>query len=140
MLPNTLHAFGFTVKNPAMLYDVGKVVSIEASGVVSIPKAAMVYFNSDLLGIPNGANPFVMVKPQFLRKIISQTNPFAGFANNITLSIKSNIDIVNGTLITLSGFPPGIVSDGNVHVYLGSISRKNSMFSGNIQPLMIGNW
>ena len=72
----------------------------------SIGQAAMVAPNSPLLGVANGADPLLVVVPEFDVRKIGQSNPLAGGSNTITVTIQSNVNLAQATdssVVTISG-------------------------------------
>jgi hypothetical protein len=65
----------------------------------------MVAPNSPLLGVVNGANPLLVVLPEFQVRKIGQSNPMAEGSNTITVTIKSNVNLAqaHGSVVTISG-------------------------------------
>ena len=74
---STQYAFSFTIMNP-LTAQVPAAASIAASGTKSFAIAAMVAPNEPLLGVVNGANPLLVVLPEFDVRKIGQSNPLAG--------------------------------------------------------------
>jgi len=70
------------------------IMSISARGTATIPVALMIYPNEPLLGIPNGANPLVlMYEPRWYYATIAQSNPLAQEPNVLTIRFATNIDL-----------------------------------------------
>ena len=101
----TQYAFSFTITNPSSAQGAASAV-IAASGTASFAQAAMVAPSSPLLGVANGADPLVVVVPEFDVRKIGQSNPLAGGSNTITVTIQSNVNLAQATdssVVTISG-------------------------------------
>ena len=101
----TQYAFSFTITNPSSAQGAASAV-IAASGTASFAQAAMVAPGSALLGVANGADPLLVVVPEFVVRKIGQSNPLAGGSNTITVTIQSNVNLAQATdssVVTISG-------------------------------------
>ena len=101
----TQYAFSFTITNPSSAQGAASAV-IAASGTASFAQAAMVAPGSALLGVANGADPLVVVVPEFGVRKIGQSNPLAAGSNTITVTIQSNVNLAQATdssVVTISG-------------------------------------
>jgi hypothetical protein len=112
VLAGTQYAFSFTITNPSSAQDAPTVkISVTVltngspDGSASIAPTAMVAPNSPLLGVVNGANPLLVVLPEFQVRKIGQSNPMAEGSNTITVTIKSNVNLAqaHGSVVTISG-------------------------------------
>ena len=105
MAAGTQYAFSFTITNPSSAQGAATAV-IEASGTASFVPTALDAPSSPLLGVVNGANPLLVVVPEFDVREIGQSNPLAGGSNTITVTIQSNVNLAQATdssVVTISG-------------------------------------
>ena len=118
----------FDVKNPSVEQDAPD-VKVGASG--SLFEIAAVPIESPagvLLGVEAGADPMKVVVPSFEIKDIAQTSPFAATVNSLMITLSSNVDLVSGTVITISGLAPAtILPIGKVSISAGN-TTSGSVF------------
>ena len=71
----------------------------------SILQVAMDPPNAPLLGVHNGANPLVVVLPEFDVRKIGQSNPLASGSNTITVTIQTNVNLAqaDSSVVTITG-------------------------------------
>lgn len=62
--------------------------------------------NAAILGVANGVDPLLSVVPVLDAGVVTQTSPFALYANTITVSFSCNVDLSNtdGTTIEINDF------------------------------------
>ena len=66
--------------------------------------------SSTIASIANGADPFLCVIPVLDNFTISQSNPFAGYENTISVAFSSNIDLLGSDGVTINIF--GLANSG----------------------------
>ena len=100
----------------------------------SIAQVAMTPPNTPLL-VANGANPLVVVVPEFDTRSIGQSNPLASIINFITITLQATINLEQGSVITISGLTNAVVAGGSDFVTLiDFVNNGASLFSdGSIQ-------
>jgi hypothetical protein len=101
--------------DPSLVSHVGRVDSasgfvppaimkISARGTAAIHEVLMQYPNQPLLGIPNGANPLVLIyEPRWNFANIAQSNPLAEEPNDLTIRFSTNIDLRGSDLAIITG-------------------------------------
>ena len=65
----------------------------------------------DLMGVPNGMDPLLIQVPSFLIMSMSQSNPLRLASNKIWLILESNVEMIPGTRVTISGLTGTDTSD-----------------------------
>jgi hypothetical protein len=73
------------------------------NSVGSITASTMIKPETDLYGIPNGANPLEVVMPQFSVKSIEQSTPVSGASNMLSVTLMCNYDLASGSTVTITG-------------------------------------
>ena len=126
----TQYAFSFTITNPSSAQGAASAV-IEASGTASFVPTALDAPGSPLLGVPNGANPLLVVVPEFDVREIGQSNPLAGGSNTITVTIQSNVNLAQAqsSAVTLTALVNGL-SDGDVALTDVASTGATTVFGG----------
>ena len=118
LLQGVNYSFAFVLQNNAIA-QASLPVSISARFVsgafqTMFPTNAMTVSNVSLLGISNALNPFLIFVPAFSVRTISQSSPLAYASNNISVMLRTNCNMQQGTLITISGLIGSQTIGGNI--------------------------
>ncbi len=115
LLLDTPYEFSFPMTNPAAAQG-ASTVKISSPGYETRIMSSPV---EDLQGVPGGQAPLLTIIPS-LNAVLSQSTPLAGELNNITLTMRPNIQVSGGTKITVSGLIGIRQSQGSSLVLAGS--------------------
>ena len=82
----------------------GEVAPILPHGVhwAPTPEVSLPGTDEELLGVPSGSNPMTSLVPEFTT-LIDQIYPYALVLNTLQMTLSSNVDLYNGTTVTMSG-------------------------------------
>ena len=109
-------------ESPAPSISVGATIRDGDTTLGSIALTSMTYPNSPLYGVYNGKNPLEVIKPEFMIKEIGQSNPLASGANVISVTLVTNIDLVQSSVVTISGITNAEVAAGMSYVNLTDVT------------------
>ena len=119
LLRNTSYVLRFELQNSATEQQPSTVLisaSIRDQAFYSpLVQSEMVATNESALSVESGAKPMYTVQPFFAIKSIGQSNPLALVKNNITVTLKTNCDVSENTVITLSNLRLSLTTDSNNH-------------------------
>ncbi|KAJ1466349.1 hypothetical protein T484DRAFT_1861908 [Baffinella frigidus] len=104
--PSTVLTISFDVRNPASKQH-SPAVRISADGpLFAVPEVVATSPGTDLLGVTRGKDALEVEEPAFVIKEISQNMPFAGRLNELSVKLRTNVDLIEGTILTLAGLAP----------------------------------
>ena len=100
-------------------------VCIEGGGSFHLPATCLSEGNpnNDLFGVPSGSEPLAVVEPVFTTRDIEQSSPFSGPMNAITITLSTSVDLIGGTVVTISGLEPLSILESKVPL-LGNHSGR----------------
>eukprot|EP00961_Rhodomonas_salina_P120390 1620174-Rhodomonas_salina.1 len=87
-----------------------------------------------LLGVAGGTNPLRVLQPRFTAKNMSQTTPAANQQNTILVYLETNVDLLSGTVIEISGLTGAVASSGGIALDTNVFCSTQSSQAG------VGSW
>ena len=139
---STVLTISFDVRNPASKQN-SPAVRISADGpLFAVPEVVAKFPGTDLLGVTRGRDALEVEEPWFVVKEIGQSSPFAGERNELSVTLRTNVDLVSGVAITIAGLTPAaIISEVEVAL-AGGNSSVNALFcaGGDAGKPGMGTW
>eukprot|EP00961_Rhodomonas_salina_P028203 381162-Rhodomonas_salina.1 len=123
LLPLTEYFVSTTIENP-VIGQPSPEVNITASGTMEILTSPIQKPGTTLMGVVDGANPLLIVVPEFSTRNISQTYPVAGSQNHVLMLLISNINVASGSSIEVKGLQ-GAVLEAAANVRNSQICHPN---------------
>jgi len=100
---STVLTISFDVRNPALKQNAPP-VRIWADGpLFAVPDMLATSLGTDLLGVVRGRDALEVEEPAFVTKDIGQSSPFAGTLNELSVTLRTNVDLVSTMIITVAG-------------------------------------
>jgi hypothetical protein len=98
-----------------------------------------------VLGVTDGGKPFRAMVPSWTTIVMTQTLPFLGESNTLTLQLQSTVNLrgADNSVITVSGLDGAIIDEGPVAV---SVSKDGPLFVGALfcvtgsETVSTGSW
>ena len=134
------YSFSFSVRNP-LVGQSAPYISIGASGTATLPLVGLSRPNIALLGVANGTNPLEIEPPLFLNKSISQSYPFSGALNTLSVSISLNFNMygADASVITITGLHGAIAGNSVLLIPATNGNKAETLFSNGTSPGW-GSW
>lgn len=103
---NTPYVLSFNITNANTPQQSAPAISVQLAGASALPPVAVDTPGSDLIGVPSGADPLVLLAPRFLVGNMSQSTPAAGSSNELSVTFMTNVDLLSSdaSQVVLSGF------------------------------------
>jgi hypothetical protein len=100
----TSYEVRFSLDNPAST-QASPTLNVEAAiqDNGAIASAAMTSPADALYGVASGLKPLEVLVPAFTVQSIEQSTPFVGASNTLTVTLASNYDLADGSMVTISG-------------------------------------
>ena len=109
------YTLAFQITNPSSVQP-AQTISIAASGAATFELADMSVPGVNIFGVTGGANPLLVVEPTFNVKSIQQNTPLSGSTNTITVTLTANIDLADGSSVTILGLTGSQTNDASLTV------------------------
>eukprot|EP00961_Rhodomonas_salina_P046389 622616-Rhodomonas_salina.1 len=131
------YIFSFGILNPSVNQE-SPAVTIRSFGVGGFPSIQMDKPNLPAKAVPNGANALFIVY-WFILKEISQQTPLSDAPNTITVSLTTNVEIGQNSILTISGLSGGIMAIPPITSYYNNETEAKDLFC-DANGLSAGTW
>jgi len=147
MRAEVVYVFAFELLNPSDSQPNPDII-FSASGTARFDPEIIVGAHLTVIGVVNGSNAMLLVKPTFLVRNIQQSHPFSGYLNTFSCSIMTNVNLASeprhylhhtypgNSVISISSFTDAI---GPNTIPLGTTpggSGADALFSDGTAPSM----
>ena len=106
LIAHQQYEFAFEVLNPAVAQAAPE-LTVEATGTAWFVPERLPGPNLEIIGVLNGTNPMLLIRPEFTLRTIAQSHPFSSYLNTYTCALTVNVNLAKSHRSYLDHLYPG---------------------------------